>query len=200
MRIQAAMANSMRTKLMRPTRSVLHCLVRYPVSQGACGNPSAVPAPACTLGPLRRSRRARPLVRPPHQSHCATPRRCTRPVVPATVKAPHAVPSLGYTPCVTLPTSPTPTLPQACCPMTTPQPSRRRPQPPMHASTQAAGQAAHTYDMGPSRLPSANWRTMGSSVVSNSLTLPSHTTLPWCRKMMRSTARRMVECWCVTTM
>lgn len=53
--------------------------------------------------------------------------------------------------------------------------------------------------MGPCRLPEANWRTMGSSEVSNSDTLPSHTTRPSCRKISRSQARLMVECWCVTT-
>lgn len=36
----------------------------------------------------------------------------------------------------------------------------------------------HTYEIGPSKLPSANCLTMGSSVVSNSSTLPSHTTVP----------------------
>lgn len=38
----------------------------------------------------------------------------------------------------------------------------------------------YSYFMGPSRLPDANWRTMGSSVESNSFTVPSQTTWP-CR-------------------
>ena len=55
--------------------------------------------------------------------------------------------------------------------------------------------AAHTYTMGPARLPEANWRTIGTSTESNSSTVPSHTTKPSCKKMSRSTARLMVECW-----
>eukprot|EP00982_Pelagococcus_subviridis_P009344 30918-Pelagococcus_subviridis.AAC.59 len=56
------------------------------------------------------------------------------------------------------------------------------------------------YTIGPFSAPVANWRTIGSSVVSNSSELPSHTTFPPCKKISLSTARRIVLCWCVTTM
>lgn len=52
----------------------------------------------------------------------------------------------------------------------------------------------YLYSIGPFRLPVRNCFTIGTSVSSNSSTLPVQTTLPSCRKMMLQASNHSSEC------